>query len=153
MIDYAKLKQALDLFNKYFKIWPHARMGINAGKTIPGATFDLISEQVNASFETIDELIEMLEELLAQPMPINGWVIDGLGEIDYWTQIPVDINHVFNGMKVYPTRQALIEAQIRYWGEQLEQPHTHRPDGKSYTTEGLGGPYMDKCLDCGELYE
>lgn len=117
MIDYEKLRWAHELANKL-----NERISINVCYLVadnkPTFVLDHSDFKNNITSYNIDDLIAKLREL-TQPKPkyIEGWVIDGFGKMDYWTHMnEEDIKE--KDIIVYPSKEALIDAQIEYWNKE-----------------------------------
>lgn len=126
MIDYEKLKLAHRLNNKaYLKIIP---IFGDSGEMISFNYFAEIKGRDNY-FDNIDDLIAFLQELTEPKYKIGDkvWFVDsyqGLRELII-TEINAPNYMAETGFwshekDLYPTEQALIEAQIAYWQSLLE---------------------------------
>lgn len=114
MIDYDKLKIAHEMAKKI-----NQRVSVSVCYLVaddkPTFVLDHCDSKNNVTSYNFDDLITKLKEL-TQPEPkyIDGWVIDGFGNIEFWRNMTQeDIEK--NSLKVYPSRESLIDAQINYW--------------------------------------
>ena len=93
---------------------------------------------------------------------------DEINEVDLDDEEKYYINEErwFKESELYPTKQALVEAQLKYWQSLYEPPEKieqsqyvpqcqHESDGKAYfqTPEGSESlPILYKCTKCGKFY-
>lgn len=153
MIDYDKLKLAHELNKKNTRytirinLYPHTDLCFYA-------LYDLNqAEQIDC--KNIDDLINKLKEL-TQPKPksFSGWVIDGYGNIEEWHGFTEE-NLKDCVLAVYPSREALIDAQIAYWidlriGLKSEETSTGSQDMSMASSSGYenGGTLINEGSKC-----
>ncbi|MFQ2987905.1 hypothetical protein ACKJL9_06345 [Legionella pneumophila] len=189
MIDYEKLKLAHELANKLnVKLW--VNIAINAEESYP---FVAWINQCNSKHEIhcIDDLITKLKEL-TRPKPKYEigqeiWVLvdnepvksDIYRIIEKTFEYRIDPYGWIHEDNIYPSREALIDAQIEYW-HSLKEPVNpedmrtefegekiifrcfddemevnrceHESDGISYRASDYGAIAHFKCKKCGEFY-
>lgn len=198
MIDYNKLKIAHELAMKYAKM--HDRRLELCYEAVLNSINDsyLITLDINSGanelhkFYCIDDLITKLQELTQpEPKPKRVYYLYYLedGETPF-NRNRLSIESAYDddldlrypdGIKYYPTKAELIEAQIFYWRDQLSEeleqyvsdyctskPHVgtanrikedcqHESDGIMHKMGDLDGllPVRElgyKCIKCGEFY-
>jgi hypothetical protein len=115
-IDYEKLKEAQDLLyrlaKKHETMLAFEYMYKCDHKGAACDSFQLYGTEYLGAPLSINGLINKLKSLLSEPF--DGWVLDGFGNIEHWTNITEKSLEGCN-VTVYPTKQALIEAQIQHW--------------------------------------
>jgi len=177
MIDYDKLKLAHELILKVdekYAIATHAACTFDTYYRLYAQNCDWFED-----YESIDELIAKLEELTeSKPKYKIGDIVWFVILAREWLGIETEIDaiddnkyhvsygHWMHENELYPTKAALIEAQIEYWISLREvQPGIkgttgpmelyppkecqHESDGSTWLLEM--GKHM-KCLKCGEFY-
>jgi len=127
MIDYEKLREA----HRMAEIFSNERKGrmvficvgfpINEEQFIIDIFHDGIKVNNEDDYFSLDELITKLKKLTQpEPKTFSGWVIDGFGNIEEWHGFTEDVLKDCD-LNVYPTKSALIEAQIQYWQSLRDQ--------------------------------
>lgn len=151
MIDYDKLKHAHDLTEKYYeqtKIMTWIKIIVPCISDLIGYQWTTLHDCL-LKCEDIDELIAKLEEMTKpeQKYALNSTVyaLDGFNGIieltivrSYVTGIDTtitiyvtDLGARYAESELYPTREALIEAQVEYWQKLRCQGGGHAYDTDS----------------------
>lgn len=179
MIDYDKLRIAHELAYKYPETLKITLINNhqNSSKCFFSIVYNTDMEWMD--FENIDELITKLKEL-TQTKP-KYKVGDEVWGLTHGKEIfDLKIERIAFGYKdieyhqdtkgwvvyeseIYPTKQALIEAQIEYWTclrneekltqyEDMSKECQHESDNYSYITNHQPQEHSKKCLKCGYFY-
>ena len=126
MIDYDKLNYAHDLTEKYYertKIMTWIKIMISSVSDLIGYQWTALHDCL-LKCEDIDELIAKLEEMTKtkpkQKYAVGDvfWCIGSNGIFNFTiTQKHLELidEEIFDWSDVYPTREALIDAQVEYW--------------------------------------
>jgi hypothetical protein len=179
MIDYEKLKKAHKLADKYTEMNFPRIVNISTihGKEI--LSWRLFCLEITDDsklvfdwkFTTEDDLLDKLKEL-TQPEPkykvgdevwiveddeCQSYVVDGISGSRYYLSHPYNRGLIYES-KLYPTKQALIEAQIAYWlslkidedAKELGMQKIGECQHESDSTQ-FGPPW--RCKKCGEFYK
>lgn len=180
MIDYDKLRMANELADKlpyesfHFDVW-HTQDGYFYLLTFEdkdNMTNEFESENIDhliAKLQTLTQPKAKYEDLKYEPgnrvWRLNeeyepyGFCIKGRGwenEIMYLEISEDDGEMWWNESELYPTKLALIEAQIEYWEKmrsrecknEVTEECQHESDGCCYIDDVA----QSKCLKCGEFY-
>lgn len=179
MIDYNKLKQAHELAYQCSKQSEAFNVVVSyVGNDEPSFWLDgsLIKDK---NFDSLDELIECLEELLPRtkykvgdtvwrlsdeytPVTLLIASIDTEGYISYFDAS----GDAWLEQQLYPTKDALIDDMLEYWSTMKAESHDfaepysgtvtnegtkckHESDGICYTSY----PSQNRCQKCGEFYK
>lgn len=164
-IDYEKLKIAHELHFLYAKqnnCSPTFSMIINRnGGNYPVKYEVGLKDNWGLEYIDLDDLIAKLKEL-TQPKPKyevgqKVWVVDTYGQ-SYHTEIDdidgsdgtyfINEERWYSEGEIYPSREALIEAQIEYWTCLKNEKKTTGYDDMSMTNQ-----LLDSCQHCGEFYK
>ncbi len=174
MIDYDKLKQAHDLASERYQQSKWCRISIDYVGTrniIEYRLMTSINGDEDWCFTNLDNLIAKLQQL-TQPkakykVGDKVWLISYCGsviceweieDIDIWSEEKYLFGDSwYTESELYPTKSALIEAQIEYWVNELKKlPVFSQLTGqyilqtKECQHERNG--YVNKCKTCGEYY-
>lgn len=186
MIDFEKLKQAHELCLAYKRYFFNITLGLYDKLDI----ISLYDSDANISlirnFECVGELLYKLQELTQskQKYKVGQEVWKPNVKHTPWSYIITAVDHDLgyylndqsdwhDEQELHPSKQALIEAQIEYWGQLYCDEHNgvfnglslptlkggikglkepikceHERDGLSYYTN----PPKNKCMKCGEFY-
>lgn len=196
MIDYEKLKEAINLCTKFSRNNQVANITLSLTDGELTYWFYDSKTQDESEYDSLDELIEKLQELTkSEPKYKVGqkwWALGSLGkpfEVEIVGIMGGDLDLVFPDgscrygcvKELFPTRQALIEHQIKYWRSISEvQPGSsgvstpitwdfsaksnqsqvdvdgcqHSTNGNIYIIDGFNGSKESfKCIKCGEFYK
>lgn len=136
MIDYDKLREAHELADKWAKtekkaigIW----VWLWSDKQAPSYEYANFGDRPSG-FLTLDDLITKLREL-TEPEPkykegqlvwfagccdIRNGLIKSIRNDSYLIDLNEDVSYCEKEQDLYPTKSALIAAQIKYWSEMRE---------------------------------
>ncbi len=166
MIDYEKLKIAHELagnLEEHYLL--HA-----VGPDIHEITLASWNWDPDERFKDLDKLIYRLKELtqstpeLTQPKPKyeigqEVWIVDTLGKAALETIDDIDngcaekyfINEErwFREDEIYSSKEALIEAKIKYWSDMLTKKCEHESDAILKMDDDT---ILNNCKKCGEIY-
>lgn len=141
MIDYEKLKLAHELAHKTTDYFVAFYFGNTIEKKDEFTLFDS-NGVIDRNFSSIDDLIAKLKQL-TQPNPKyevgqEVWFAEYADDIEnakiveiMRTEVKVKWNLWLPEKKVYPSREALIEAQIEYWNSLKNEEKSTRLDDMS----------------------